>query len=278
MALPTTFNELAICAGYGGLGMGLKLAVPTTRTVCYVEREAASVEILVARMQNGSLDQAPIWSDLCTFDGKPWRGAVDIITAGIPCQPWSLAGKQAGFDDERHLGEELVRVVSEVEPSFVFVENVSGFVRLGAPDLLGRLASLGFDAEWGLLSASDVGAPHRRQRFFMLAYRRGVAHPNRERGQQGPSDNGPQAAAQGSSQQQHATRGGRGPSKQPDRGESTPQSPLRGVANGSAPRMGRVDQLRMLGNGVVPLQAAHAFRSLVNRLPTTMEPNENHPR
>ena len=168
-----TFNELSICAGYGGLGMGVGIAVPGTRGVCYVEREAASIEILAARMQDGSMAEAPIWTDLCTFDGKPWRGVVDIITAGIPCQPWSLAGKQAGFEDERHLGEELIRVVGEVEPSLVFVENVRGFVRAGLPDLLGRLADLGFDAEWDMFSAASVGATHQRERLFMLAHRSG---------------------------------------------------------------------------------------------------------
>jgi DNA (cytosine-5)-methyltransferase 1 len=164
---------LGLCAGYGGLELGLRLAVPDARSVCYVEREAACVEVLAARMRDGHLDQAPVWSDLRTLDGRPWRGVVDCITAGIPCQPWSTAGKRKGFDDERHLGEELVRVVDEVGPSLVFVENVRGFIRLGAPDLLGRLADLGFDAEWGVFSSAGVGAPHRRERLFILAYRDG---------------------------------------------------------------------------------------------------------
>ena len=169
-------NTVDICAGYGGLGLGVRLAVPDARTVLYVEREAASVEVLEARMREGHLDRAPVWSDLCTLDGRPWAGVVDLVTAGIPCQPWSTAGKRKGFDDERHLGEELVRVVGEMGPSLVFVENVRGFVRLGAPDLLGRLADLGFDAEWGVFSSAGVGAPHRRERVFLLAHREDVAH------------------------------------------------------------------------------------------------------
>lgn len=172
-------NVLSICAGYGGIDLGLRLAVPSARTVCWVEREAAACEILVRRMSEGWLDPAPIWTDATTFDGRPWRGVVDCIAAGIPCQPWSTAGKRKGFEDERHLGEELVRVVDEVGPGLVFVENVSGFVRLGAPDLLGRLANLGYDAQWGMFSAAGVGAPHRRQRVFLLAYRGSMADTGR---------------------------------------------------------------------------------------------------
>lgn len=327
-----TFNELSICAGYGGLGMGVGIAVPGTRGVCYVEREAASIEILAARMQDGSMAEAPIWTDLCTFDGKPWRGVVDIITAGIPCQPWSLAGKQAGFADERHLGEELVRVVGEVGPSYVFVENVSGFVRLGAPDLLGRLSEIGYDAEWGLFSAAGVGATHRRQRFFLLAYRRGMADPGcldsnglelwgskSRRGETDAGRDGEDVAYRdsgglsgkrtGNDHHRDHARGGLsngcneelGDPKRPrPQGEPEPREPgphdwatrrggraafppgpsgdwsgipeeyhpaiesqVRRVADGAP---GRVDQLRMLGNGVVPLQAAHAFITLYRRI------------
>jgi DNA (cytosine-5)-methyltransferase 1 len=177
--LSRSMNVLSICAGYGGIDLGLRLAVPSARTVCFVEREAAACEILVRRMSEGWLDPAPIWTDATTFDGRPWRGVVDCIAAGIPCQPWSTAGKRKGFEDERHLGEELVRVVDEVGPGLVFVENVSGFVRLGAPDLLGRLANLGYDAQWGMFSAAGVGAPHRRQRVFLLAYRGSMADTGR---------------------------------------------------------------------------------------------------
>jgi len=265
-------NELSICAGYGGIGLGLGIAVPAARTVCFVEREAAACEVLASRMQDKSLDRAPIWTDLTTFDGKPWRGAVDIISAGIPCQPWSVGGKQAGLEDERHLGEELVRVVGEVGPNYVFVENVSGFVRQGAPDLLGRLASLGFDAEWGLFSASGVGATHRRQRFFLLAYSsscRWRDFQQREpegREANGVRDQGQAAAADDGAAMVH-TPFPPGPNGDwsgiPEEYHPAIESQVRGVVDGTP---GRVDQLRMLGNGVVPLVAAHAFRSLLQRI------------
>jgi DNA (cytosine-5)-methyltransferase 1 len=290
-------NVVSVCAGYGGLDLGLRIAVPDARTVLFVEREAAPVEVLAARMRDGHLDQAPIWSDLCTLDGEPWRGVVDCIAAGIPCQPWSVAGKRGGFGDERHLGEELVRVVGEMGPRFVFVENVPGFVRVGLPDLLGRLADLGFDAEWGVFSSAGVGAPHLRKRAFVLAYAAesgleiprpgGRRQPRAQAGegldgrpqQQGGelADAGhglPQGFEPGRAEARPTRRGGGaevgrppGPSGDwsgiPKRLHPAVEPGLRRVADGAP---GRVDRLRMLGNGVDPLVAAHAWAALSRRI------------
>jgi DNA (cytosine-5)-methyltransferase 1 len=165
-------NVLGLCAGIGGLELGIRLAESSARAVCYVEREAYAASVLVARMEDGSLDPAPIWDDLATFDGRPWRGVVDCIAAGFPCQPWSAAGKQLGTQDDRWLWPEIVRVVRDVGPEWVFLENVPGLVSGGGLQLvLGDLSLLGFDAEWMPLSARDVGAPHRRKRIFILAHR-----------------------------------------------------------------------------------------------------------
>jgi DNA (cytosine-5)-methyltransferase 1 len=120
-------------------------------------------------MEEQALDQAPIWSDLVTFDTGPWRGRVDIVTAGFPCQPFSAAGQRRGVDDDRWLWPDIARIIGDVGPRYVFLENVPGLVRGGLPHVVADLASLGFDAEWGLLSAAAVGAPHRRQRFWLLA-------------------------------------------------------------------------------------------------------------
>ena len=95
MDIPTC-RVLSLCSGVGGLDLGLKLAMPTSRTVAYMEIEAYACEILVKRMQEKILDPAPLWSDIKSFDGKPWRGKVDIITGGYPCQPFSVAGKKLG--------------------------------------------------------------------------------------------------------------------------------------------------------------------------------------
>ena len=164
-------NGLAICAGIGGLELGIGIAVGESyRCVGYLERDSYAAAVLVARMEDASLDQAPIWDDLTTFDGQRWRGVVDLISAGFPCQPWSVAGKQRGIEDARWIWPEIVRIVRDVEPGFVFLENVPGLIRHGLPRVLGDLAELGFDAEWMCLAASDMGAPHVRERLFILAH------------------------------------------------------------------------------------------------------------
>ena len=165
-------NGLALCAGIGGLELGLKLALGDTyRCVCYVEREAFSASVLVARMEDATLDRAPIWDDLSTFDGRPWRGVVDLVSAGYPCQPFSVAGNRAGEADPRHLWPHVRRIIDEVKPSLVFLENVPGHLSLGFDSVLSDLADLGLNAEWCVLGADDVGAPHRRKRLWCLAYR-----------------------------------------------------------------------------------------------------------
>jgi DNA (cytosine-5)-methyltransferase 1 len=162
-------RALHLCSGYGGFELGLRLAGVDARTVAHVERDAYAAATLVARMDDTHLDRAPVWSDLVTFNARAWRGRVDLITAGFPCQPFSQAGQRRGVDDERWLWPDIARIVADVGPSFVFLENVPQLVRLGLPHVLADLADLGFDAEWGLLSAAAVGAPHRRERFWLLA-------------------------------------------------------------------------------------------------------------
>lgn len=144
------------------------------RTVAHVERDAYAAATLVARMEAQELDQAPVWSDLCTFDAAAWRGRVALVTAGFPCQPFSSAGRKLGIDDDRWLWPEIARIIRDMEPDYVFLENVPGVVRAGLAHVLGDLADLGFDAEWGLLAASAVGAPHRRERFWLVAHRQGA--------------------------------------------------------------------------------------------------------
>lgn len=160
-------RALCLCDGYGGFELGLR--EHGIRTVARVERDSYAAAVLVERMEQERLDQAPVWDDLTTFDGAGWRGCVDLITAGFPCQPFSTAGQRKGVDDDRWLWPVIGRIIRDVGPRFVFLENVPGLVRGGLPHVLSDLADLGFDAEWGLLSASDVGAPHKRQRFWLLA-------------------------------------------------------------------------------------------------------------
>ena len=164
-------NGLALCAGYGGLELGIERVFPSIRTVCYVEGETYAVSHLIKKMGEGRLHQAPIWNDLRTFDGEPWRGKVDIIAGGFPCQPFSSAGKQLGTEDPRHLWPFIKRIIGEVRPGFLFFENVPGVIRWILPNILLDLTELGYNASWGVVSAAEVGAPHRRKRWFLFAVR-----------------------------------------------------------------------------------------------------------
>lgn len=163
-------RTLALCAGVGGLELGL-CRVIQTRVVCWVERDTYAQRVLLARMADGQLDDAPIWDDITTFDAAAWRGRCDIVAAGFPCQPYSTAGKKLGADDPRDMWPHVARVVSESGASVVALENVARLVRAagGLDRVLRDLAALGLDAEWGVVRASDAGAPHRRARLFVLA-------------------------------------------------------------------------------------------------------------
>lgn len=165
-----TYNVLSLCSGIGGLDLGTRISVPNARTICYVEREAYPCAVLVKRMEEALLDDAPIWSDINTFQGLPWRGIVDILIASYPCQPFSLGGKRQGAGDSRHLWPEVKRIISEVQPGTVFMENVAGHLSLGFENVVSDLLGLGYNCAAGLFSAQEVGAPHRRDRLFVLAH------------------------------------------------------------------------------------------------------------
>ncbi|WP_033990214.1 DNA cytosine methyltransferase, partial [Pseudomonas aeruginosa] len=123
-------NELALFAGAGGGILGGHLL--GWRTVCAVEFEPYAASVLAARQNDGLLPPFPIWDDVRTFDGRPWRGLVDVVSGGFPCQDISAAGNGAGINGERSgLWREMARIVGEVRPRFVFVENSPLLVRRG---------------------------------------------------------------------------------------------------------------------------------------------------
>lgn len=266
MALRT----LSLCSGFAGLELGLRAAEPGARTVCYVEGEAYAAACLVARMGERRLDTAPIWSDVRTFDGKPWRGRVDCITGGYPCQPFSLAGKRLGADDPRHLWPSVARIVDEVRPEWCFFENVRGHVSLGLRNVRCDLERMGYRVEAGIFTAAEVGAPHERARLFILAH----ADDERRKSQRRCG-----VPNEGKSAQRHNVDGSScpplafppGPADQDTWWRVLNARPdlepaICGVAHGLA---NRVDRLRGCGNGVVPAQAALAWRTLRARFGRT---------
>ena len=174
-------NELALFAGAGGGILGGHLL--GWRTVCAVEWEQYPASILCARQNDGILPPFPIWDDVQTFDGKPWRGIVDVVSGGFPCQDISAAGGGAGIDGERSgMWREMARIIREVRPRFVFVENSPMLTSRGLGRVLGDLAAMGFDAKWGVLGAADIGAPHQRDRIWIVAKWRGqLPHAQHDR-------------------------------------------------------------------------------------------------
>ena len=135
-------NELALFAGAGGSILSGKLL--GWRTVCGVEIDTYGASVLVTRQNEGILEPFPIWDDICTFDGKPWRGVVDVVSGGFPCQDISKAGNGAGLDGARSgLWKEMFRVICEVRPSFAFVENSPMLITRGLDRILGELSEVG---------------------------------------------------------------------------------------------------------------------------------------
>jgi DNA (cytosine-5)-methyltransferase 1 len=163
-------NELALFAGAGGGILGGHLL--GWRTVCAVEFAAYPRSVLLARQRDGMLPRFPVWDDVRTFDGKPWRGHVDVISGGFPCQDISIAGKGDGLDGERSgLWSEMARIIGEVQPRFAFVENSPMLTSRGLDRVLGDLSTLGYGSTYGIIGAHHAGAPHKRDRIWILGSR-----------------------------------------------------------------------------------------------------------
>jgi DNA (cytosine-5)-methyltransferase 1 len=160
---------------FSGIGGGILASrLLGHRIVCAVELDPYCRCVLMQRQNDGHLPPFPIWDDIRTFDGRVWRGVVDVVSGGFPCQNISPAGDRTGITGEKSsLWFEMLRVVREVRPRYVFVENSAQLVRRGLDTILGGLDEYGYDAEWCVLGASDVGAPHYRKRCWILAYANG---------------------------------------------------------------------------------------------------------
>lgn len=161
-------RELALFAGAGGGILGGHLL--GWRTVAAVEIEDYPRRVLLQRQADGILPRFPIWDDVQTFDGLPWRGKVDVISGGFPCQDISCAGKGAGIDGDRSsMWSHMARIIGEVRPRYAFVENSPMLVGRGLARVISDLAEMGYDAKWGVLGAHHVAAPHKRDRIWIIA-------------------------------------------------------------------------------------------------------------
>ena len=167
----TKLNTFHLFAGAGGGILADLLLGHNPIGACEIEPYPRNV--LLARQRDGFLPNFPIWDDVCTLDGKPWRGSVDVLCGGFPCQDISAAGKGAGITGERSgLWKEYARLIGEMRPKFVFAENSPLLRTRGLGVVLEDLASLGYHARWGVLGARDVGAPHKRDRIWILGYKK----------------------------------------------------------------------------------------------------------
>lgn len=284
----TCLRELHLFAGAGGGILGGQLL--GHRCVCAVEWEPYAQACLVARQNDGSFPAFPIWDDVQKFDGNPWCGLVDIVAGGFPCQDISVAGKGAGIDGERSgMWAHMARIIGEVRPQYAFIENSPALVNRGLDRVLCDLAALGYDAEWTVMGASDVGAPHKRERIWILAHAERHACNQRfelsgKRGWESEAEqvgvgggcedvaycdgNHVQGLESKSQQSKHERQAGL------HGGEAVFPAWPRDPADASEPRMGRVvdgmanraNRLKAIGNGQVPRVAAAAFAYLKSRI------------
>jgi DNA (cytosine-5)-methyltransferase 1 len=244
-------NELALFAGAGGGILGGHLL--GWRTVCAVEWEPYAACVLAARQNDGLLPPFPIWDDVQTFDGRPWRGIVDVVSGGFPCQDISNAGHKAGIEGERSgLWREMARIICEVRPNYVFVENVAALLGRGLGTVLADLAALGFDARWDVLGVSDCGGPQPRERVWVMAHHQSIGRRTvQQESELLPKETKGGARSSGKGRSSYAANAA---------GILWPPEPsLVRVADGMADR---VDRIHAIGNGQSPRVAAAAWNYL----------------
>lgn len=226
---------------------------PWVQPVAYCETDRYCQALLLSRMAEGRLPYAPIWPDVRTLSaGLLERVPVDIVYGGFPCQDISIAGDGVGLEGERSkLFYEVARLVREIRPSFVFLENVAAIAFRGLDRVAAEMAALGYDCRWDMLRASDVGAPHRRERWWLLAHSHGAGLPE-------PWPLRPETQARLASHRAATERGFQREIWLPATGE------LCRVADGISPATHRI---RALGNAVVPQCAREAFKRLIGMIP-----------
>ena len=223
----------SLFSGYGGIDVAVQVVFPAARPAWFVERDAAPAAILAHHWPD-----TPNFGDITAID---WGTVppVDILTGGYPCQPFSHAGRRKGEADERHLWPYVREAIRHLRPRYVFLENVAGHRSLGFDQVLGDMAKDGLHAWWTSLRASDIGAPHHRERLFILA-----AFPDSE-----------------SLRRDHGQAPHAGPRLSAAFSEWMMGLPLGHVTG--VPGLSRTAQLKAIGNGVCPQQAAVALQQLL---------------
>ena len=297
-----TRNIISICTGYGGIELGLHAAMGGRgRTICYVENEASVAAIRAARMEEGTLDQAPVWSNLTTFDPQPWCGKVDLLAGGFPCQPFSVAGSKKGAGDTRNLWPAVERIAAGLGYPDLFLENAPGILRYYWETIRPSLQGMGYTVAEGLFTAAETGAPHKRQRLFILAHRNtGLSNDEEEEVRTGWDATEYEGKALAHAERigtQVQTEGEHAAEYRVDYNSEKVLSPfyppgpddLKGWAhlldfmpqveptfcrdaNGPTPGVDR--RLRAIGNGVVPAVAAIAYINLTEILQQRGKRNE----
>lgn len=281
----------SLCTGYGGLDLAVE-AHFQAKTVWCAEFDKYASQVIATHFD------MPNYGDIKTIN---WAEVepIDILTAGYPCQPFSHAGYRKGTDDARHIFPYILEAISILRPQWVILENVRGHLSLGLKDVLQGLAEQGYNAKWEIVRASDVGAPHQRARLFIIAYTDSNARTQPRRDDRGISSqgkeilNGSDRKVNGSSNKNDSYTnnqykphdgqvqglGRRFTSRREMHLQSAPNAldqdgklnakfveymmglPVGWITNTG---LSRAQQLKILGNGVVPQQAEYAIELLTS--------------
>jgi DNA (cytosine-5)-methyltransferase 1 len=286
-------NGLDLFSGIGGLSIALKEWV---RPIAYCEIDPYCQGVLLAHQSNGRIQKSPIWDDVRSFPSNGFAGIIDIIYGGFPCQDISIAGHGKGLAGERSgLFFEIVRLAKEIKPKFIFLENVPAICSRGGIRVVREITEVGYDCRWCVISAASIGALHRRERWFLLAYaKHDGSHGTQKRGStektihdctqgedsakqsEGSDQSGMLASESISKSRSKRLEGHRDGAERSSEKESVPsgipsetrilnywkntEPPVCGIPHGVP---NRVDRIRALGNAVVPSQAKKAFKILM---------------
>ena len=253
-------NGLDLFSGIGGIGIALSQSV---RTVAYCERDRYAQGVLLSRMRSGDIDAAPIWDDVTTLRGE-MLPRIDIISGGFPCQDISVAGRGAGLEGKRSgLFYEICRLTRELRPRFVFLENVPAITVRGLDQVGLAFAEMGYDCRWTTISAASVGANHKRERWFLLAYANGMRKLSEQGEHDWISDRSKNVAdTMRKGLERHRKKSVRNAQEfgyACDNSWWATEPAVGRVADGV---QNRAHRIRCLGNSVVPLQVREAFKKL----------------